>query len=397
MNRWMVRTYAAVVLLAILTAGTVHLVQLSNLRRDAAGAAAQDFRVLSRIVAQRWQEDRASDGVPATILEKPVLLVVASREHTTDYFWARSNSILNAASLPGGENGFTTTLPGALYVTFSRTFSMPDGSHRIVHAVYPVLPTPQFARLLRSALITALIIAGSAVVLAILLVLRGHHAGQFAAGPAAEHQQADPGMSPATPREVPQEPPRAVSQEPRQPAARDVPPEAQPQQKPPQVPEHPADPLRSTEDVLDILERQLENELDRAGFAEQDLAVAEFSFSNIPHSQAMLALRDFFPVGELCIAVPPDRAVVMIPNSTVIEALGIVERFQRFFWDKRQDWSSRDADFYCGVTARSARLVEPERILKECRGALQQARSNPGRIMGFHSDPKRYREFVASS
>ncbi len=372
MDRWLVRAYTILSIIAILAATTVLAVGVVELRQAGVERATEHFRDFSRAVATIWQEGEGTLSPDPAGDIFPVIIVIAGLNDDTDYLWAASDRFLEAVMVPGSPQRPAVTLPAQWYSRFSRSFAMPDGTRRIVTAVYPVMTRPDLFGLLRNAFITALIIAAVVLAAAILLVLRRQNQSQF-------QRTGDSGTAPP--------PDAAVAAT----ADRIVETEGEPAVSGPGV-------IASEE----RLEERLNRELERAGFSEQDLAVVQFEFArgergDRQHQLNSTSLKDFFPVDDLCFEYNSRGAVVMIPNATVDEALGMVERYQRYYWSKRDDWHEPLADFHAGVTARNARLVDAERIMRECNGALKQARQNPGRIVGFKSDPRRYREFLSAS
>jgi GGDEF domain-containing protein len=142
--------------------------------------------------------------------------------------------------------------------------------------------------------------------------------------------------------------------------------------------------------------RRLTVELERAAFQEQDVSVATFRFSfgsrgDEVYARNAWAILQFFSFEDLCFEYGDREVVVIFPGTTLADALGQLERFQRYYWEERYNWNAPDADLAVGVSARNGRLVEGGRVLGECRTALKRAEKSAGRIMGFQPDPQRYR------
>jgi hypothetical protein len=114
------------------------------------------------------------------------------------------------------------------------------------------------------------------------------------------------------------------------------------------------------------------------------------------NAQAILA---FFAFSDLCFDGGQEgdvqTIVVLLPNTPLSDGLAQVERFQGFYWEERHRWARQDADFACGLSARNGRLVDAERIIRECRAATRRAEGLPGKILGFQPDPQRYREYLS--
>jgi hypothetical protein len=53
------------------------------------------------------------------------------------------------------------------------------------------------------------------------------------------------------------------------------------------------------------------------------------------------------------------------------------------------------SNLFIGLSSRSGRLLNAERIMFECNQALEKAKSDPkSSIIAFKSDPEKYRAFI---
>jgi hypothetical protein len=295
----------------------------------------------------------------------PLVVSVYSFDEGIDYLWAEDGRFL--AAVPEEVHAAPRISTNDLaHRRFTRSFELPSGERRIVTAVYPILDDENTFPVLRDTLLALLIAFAAGLIVAI-----AHVAASSRRRPAPADEE----------RETPVEPE--------------------------------ADAEIRTAPELDtdlglvpqkILLRRLDQELERAGFHEQDLSAALFAFFPVldqelayKNAQAILA---FFAFHDLCFDAGQQRTtqqiMVAFPNTTLSEALGQVERFQRSYWDERHRWDRGNIDFRCGLSARSGRLVEGRRLYVECEAALRRAADVPGRIMGFQPDPQRYREYVSS-
>lgn len=390
MKRALVRLYVVGSILFFLGITVFFFVRLAQIRDANEDQAAIAFRSLSDIVATAWREDvlpEAGNRVN-TLLDtdafQPLVVSVYSFDVGIDYLWAVDDRFIV------GDPGSSTPTPPIIttnelvHVRYSRSFALPNGERRIVTAVYPVLSEAAVFPVLRTSLIIIL-----AFLSVVLLVAIAHVVG----GPAASTAASTPTAGSAATESA--SPPDSTDQ--------------------PETEASPSQPAGSAETAVrggdastDVglsdaasLPRRLALELERAAYQEQDLSVALFSFSEGKHDAELYrrnaeAILSFFTFDDLCFESGDREIAVIFPGTTLSDALGQIERFQRYYWEERLNWGEPDADFTAGVSARNGRLVEADRVLGETRAALHRAPSVPGRIMGFQPDPQRYRAFLVN-
>ncbi|TVR69405.1 MAG: hypothetical protein EA427_08310 [Spirochaetaceae bacterium] len=358
MKRFLFRAYIIAVVLALVAISASILWRLDTLRESSYREATRNFQLLSREFAELWQThpleeaaERVAErlGRPARV--HPELVSIAAFDHVYDYIWTTSERYLPGELDHPTPRGF---------IRFVRTFELPQGDKRIITAVYPLFPRALVFAIVRDALV-----AGVILLLIVALVALIHFV----------RTRKTPG-----PSERPVAATVAVREE-------------------SLTPEPPAADRLLVEERF--LPERLDSELERAGFSEQDLTLAILEFNQGVRgdeidTQNSEALRNFFTFRDLCFEVDTRSAAVIIPNTSLGEALGIIERFQRYYWEQRAAWNRESADFYCGLASRAARLVDAERILKECRAALKRSIDTPGRIVGFQPDPGKYRDFISA-
>ena len=377
-RRLLLRVYIVAVVLAFLAIAVSVVWRAGTTRAFQYQQAAESFRELSRETAGLWQTvplDKAAQTLARRIVvpgkPRPVMVGVSAFDTGFDYLWATDNRFVPAGFDPKYAEGFPEHVGTWNHARFVRTFEVPHGEHRMMTALYPLLPRSSLYEILRDALYAALVVLVVTILVALVALLKGRTAAE--AGPLPER-------GPAPEPIIPQNQPSARRATPATPATPDAGGSAkiQPEER---------------------LRERLDAELERAGFSEQDLSVAIIEFTGDARDEAIYreqceAVRSFFVFKDLCFETEGNALVVLIPNSTLSEALGLMERFQRHFWEQRVLWNREQADFHAGVSARAARLVDADRILGECRAALRQSRNTPGRIVGFQPDPQKYREFL---
>lgn len=382
MSRLLARAYLLLTILALVLIAAFFFWRLESVIAAEEQQAAARFRTLTQEITQLWRSDSLASAGEETsrrltsgaVLRGPLVVSVYSFDAGVDYLWANDGQLLEY--MPDGHSASPQIrINEIVHRRFTRSFELPDGGRRIVTAVYPVLDRRNAYPVVRDTLVAFLALIATGLLIALV------HTFHRAATTPRTHRptQAASGGSPAS------APPTRSADE--------------PGGDEPVMDEPPSLGLMPREG----LEHRLSLELERAGFHEHDISVAWFAFRNVSdgalayhNAQAVLA---FFAFADLCFDGGQDRdvqsVVVLLPNTPLPEALAQVERFQGFYWDERHSWARQDADFTCGLSARNGRLVDAERIVRECRAAVRRAEALPGRILGFQPDPQRYREYLS--
>ncbi len=390
MSRLLARAYLTVTILALLAITVFFFWRLSSVRAEQTQRAAVAFQTLSRDISDLWQ----SEGLPQAGRDlserlrpppapptdrRPLVVGVYSFDDGIDYLWAEDGRFLGgvpdaAAAAPRIESN------DLVHQRFSRSFELPDGRRRIVTAVYPVLDTQVTYPVLRDTLVALLGYFAVGLTVALVHSLAAARRRQPDSAAAVAPAERDTAAGAVTTDEPALDGTAAPPDEPQEDGAEDL----------GLMP-------------LEGLEHRISLELERAGFHDQDLSVAFIAFQDVRdgalayrNAQAVLS---FFTFDDLCFDGGVDHknqvVAILFPSTSLQEALGQIERFQRFYWEERHSWGYDEADFHCGVSARNGRLVEAQRIVRECRAALRRAAGAPGRIMGFHPDPQRYRSYLS--
>jgi hypothetical protein len=375
MNRFLARAYLVSGIVALLAVAAVFFWRLDAVRTENEDEAARRFQDLSVQIGSLWQDasldeagSRLSEllgpiGSSPPAATAPLVVGVYSFDSGVDYLWAQDGRFLDG--LPDPRNSVPEIISNDLvHRRFTRSFELPDGGRRIITAVYPVLTSESTYPVLRDTLAALLgVIALGLTIALIHTILRGRPEGK--PEPSAATFATEPGETSggwADPKDLEL---GLVAQA--------------------------------------GLEHRLTLELERAGYHEQDLSVAFLAFRDIGdrsiayrNAQAVLS---FFTFDDLCFdggqRKGTQEIVVILPNASLQEALQQIERFQRYYWEERQNWPTPEIDFSCGISSRNGRLVEASRIIGECRAALRRAGETSGRIMGFQPDPQRYRDLVS--
>jgi hypothetical protein len=105
----------------------------------------------------------------------------------------------------------------------------------------------------------------------------------------------------------------------------------------------------------------------------------------------MFFRRDLmFEKGDLGISI-------ILPSTDLDQGFSKSQEFQKRILNKYTESFKDNTEVYMGMSSRSKRLVDAERLMFEASGALQRAMKDPGSsIVAFRSDPEKYRAFIAS-
>lgn len=199
----------------------------------------------------------------------------------------------------------------------------------------------------------------------------------------------------------------------RKPRATDDHPADQPAEtaRPDTPPEAPAEPLLEEVDIEEIatdpgepgtlfnpvtnlsyrehLEKRLGLELERAAYNNQDLTCILVRFEDAAegsdaYNQRAEQILASFRFEDLCFEYGNDAFCMILPNAELSRGIREAESFK----------GDHRGKMYFGLSARNGRLVEASRVLGEAERSLDHAHREPGGIVGFRPDPRKYRQFV---
>ena len=110
-------------------------------------------------------------------------------------------------------------------------------------------------------------------------------------------------------------------------------------------------------------------------------------------------LLEFFSFRDLAFEQDPAGLAVILPNIDAEHALRMAEEFLKKVTSiLREEGASSDyRKIFIGLSSRSGRLVDSERVITEARAALTRAREEgDSRIVAFKADPNKYRDYIAA-
>lgn len=378
MKRLLIRVYAVGSILFFLGITAFFFAALSESRTENVVRAGVAFQGLTDTAVETWRSTPLPDAGEALTealarsgAMQPLVVSIYSFDVGVDYLWAVDHRFLNTPIDRTVSEPPVIRSNEIVHRRFSRTFELPSGERRIITAVYPVLDEGSVYPILR---VLLLLVLGFLVVVLVIAIVSAIGGGALSRPAAAKDTTTERIVGDGGPtREVP--PASTVSE-----------PDIAVVASSGLVPET-------------ALMRRLSLELERAAFHEQDLSIAIFRFSDgsrgdEQHQRNARATVAFFSFEDLCFELGEKEAVVVFPATPLQDALGQIERFQRFYWEERLNWGTPTADFIVGASARNGRLVDGERVLMEARTALKKAEQSKNRIIGFQPDPQRYRSYL---
>ena len=146
---------------------------------------------------------------------------------------------------------------------------------------------------------------------------------------------------------------------------------------------------------------RLASETHRCASFEQDLVflVMEFNLrkeiNDSIHRQIADEVVGFFSMRDLIFEKGEKGFSIIIPNTDLDQSLVKAEEFKNLVNTKLSETLEGPARLSIGLSSRSGRLVEAERLMMEAFSALDKAKSNSDSpIIAFKSDPEKYRNFV---
>ncbi|MDR0447467.1 MAG: hypothetical protein LBH07_02240, partial [Treponema sp.] len=87
---------------------------------------------------------------------------------------------------------------------------------------------------------------------------------------------------------------------------------------------------------------------------------------------------------------------VIVPAVNLEQGITKAEVFHARLLIACPDSFHKKDDFLIGLSSRSGRLLDADRLLMEADRALKKAKSEPGSpIIAFKSDPEKYRDFIS--
>lgn len=392
-------TVFSIVVLAVLV--VLVLGRLTNARNANLDEAEASFQRLRSQLAERSETDAPATDVLreyASIVRTARAVVLFDPDRGLRYVWTAEADLL---AVPGGDfagfRGFPEyRLDDVSQVRLRDQVAVADGSRFYLDVVYRVLSFGDAYPALRDSLVSLLVFAFLTVLVALAL---GRGERVRASAPTATRSPEPAG--------APVEAPEDEEPTPEQPRAQTVSSPAPETHEPAaetdgdhsyeeipveEIATEPGDPGTLFNPITGLshrehLERRLGLELERSAYNDQDLTCLIVRFPSLPGEEAYAErakqVLATFQFEDLCFEYDATSYCVVLPNTELPQGLRQAESFRK-----------RHPDSIIGLSARNGRLVEAHRVLTEAERSLNHAASEPGGIVGFRPDPRKYRQFV---
>lgn len=154
----------------------------------------------------------------------------------------------------------------------------------------------------------------------------------------------------------------------------------------------------------DYTKERLEAELHRSASFEQDLTVLiiafpELTYTDYPDLFKMIAdhIVAFFTFRDLIFEWKGNGFCILLPNIDLDHSFKMAEEFSNKLFSKINSEVLRRTIWGIGLSSRSGRLLDADRLLLEASRALEKAlEDKKSPIVAFKSDPERYRAYISS-
>lgn len=152
-----------------------------------------------------------------------------------------------------------------------------------------------------------------------------------------------------------------------------------------------------------LLPVRLAAELRRSTGAGQDLVLAALAFKDRSlvdealHRRLASETARFFGFRDRVFEKGAEGVFVIIPGADLDQGLVRLEEFHALALSVLSDSFPGPLDLSGGLSSRSGRMVDPERLIFEAGAALEKALADPASpIIAFRIDPEKYRAFMAA-
>lgn len=434
--------YSVVTVLFFIAIGVIFVLRLNAARDENIAVASTNLELIRKTSQVAFSESSiprsrfrgAMNGIES---ETPSLLAVAVYSYSggTYYVWARDNSYLtdsgpvtSGSAITNGNvtessaeptpNGAAAGIPEFQYNDLAATritdsFDITSSQTYYVTGLYSVLGNEDVFPLLRDSLVLVLLFALGTLIITVLLMITGkvHDSAQSVEALAKEVARPVEPIRDEWERARPAHDDRLRDRHDGELHEGDThehglrsheapatgPGEARPAVMPVQSPQAPQGPVGR--DRKEPLERRLTLELERSAYNDQNLSIV---LIRIPGMDAQPVVRkeigsfvlSHYTFEDLIFESEADTFCVVMVNTELSGAIRSTEVFNERLRPALPAGLERPA---YGLSSRNGRLIEANQLLKEARNACRRAEQAHGsRIIGFHSDPEKYREFLAT-
>jgi len=153
----------------------------------------------------------------------------------------------------------------------------------------------------------------------------------------------------------------------------------------------------------DYIGPRLDSELLRCAANEQDMVYMVMEFKNLDVLDDKFYMSfandavEFFTMRDLIFELGEGGIAVILPNVDLTASTTKAKTFHERCFSKYSGVFKSQTDLCIGLSSRSGRLIDAERLIFEASEALKKALSDPvSHIIGFKSDPEKFRAYIAS-
>ena len=148
---------------------------------------------------------------------------------------------------------------------------------------------------------------------------------------------------------------------------------------------------------------RLASELHRCASSQSDLVILAMDWKDSgitgdrDHSRLVDEAVTFFKARDLVFGKGENGISVIIPNTDLDQGILQAGEFRRHAAATLPELFEGGSDLCIGLSSRSGRLIDAERLMFESFSALEKALADPvSCVIAFKSDPEKYREFIKS-
>ena len=149
----------------------------------------------------------------------------------------------------------------------------------------------------------------------------------------------------------------------------------------------------------EYIKDRLESELHRSSSTEKDIAYALVEFNDLTNDsmfrQSAEEAVSYFSSRDLTFEHGRWGIAAILPGYSLESAIAKAEYFYQRIMEKFPRGFNRTTNIFIGITSRAGRLTNANRLMLEAREALKKAQDEKTSIIGFKSDPEKYREFIS--
>jgi GGDEF domain-containing protein len=144
---------------------------------------------------------------------------------------------------------------------------------------------------------------------------------------------------------------------------------------------------------------RLDSELHRCSSTEHDLTLITMEFTDMTNDsmfrQAAEEAASFFGSRDMLFEYGKYGISVILPGDDLETGISKSEKFHQRMTGKFPPGPNSVSNLFIGLSSRSGRLLNAERLMFESKQALEKAKQDPkSSIIAFKSDPEKYRAFI---